>query len=207
MSGNGTVELHGTASEPVTVTVTAMPLGGAGATVTATSDECYPLLALPLRGLLPGQPYRIEVEAREPGGEVTRASVGLPATAPIADSGAAELTIPIELVDCGRGDSTGAAICRAGAPAGMPLTFAVPLPRGALREPAARVSFAGPAADPDGAGGAGAGARALAGRERALGATGRRPPRWSAAGVRRGAARRGGRRGSGRRRRPDLESG
>ena len=146
----GTVELHGTASEPVTVTAMAMPLAGAGARVTATSDDCYPLLALPLRGLLPGQPYRIEVEAREPGGEVSRASVGLPAAAPIVESGAAELTIPIEVVDCGRDDSTGAESCRAGAPAGMPLTFAVPLPRGALRVPAARVSFAGPAADPGG---------------------------------------------------------
>ena len=150
VSGHGTVELHGTASEPVTVTATAMPLGGAGARVTATSDDCYPLLALPLRGVLPGQPYRIEVEAREPGGEVTRASVDLPATAPIAESGAADLTIPIEVVDCGRDDSTGAASCRAGAPAGMPLTFAVPLPRGVLREPAARVSFAAPDSDPDG---------------------------------------------------------
>ena len=148
VSGHGTVELHGVASEPVTVTATAMPLGGAGATVTATSDDCYPLLAFPLRGLLPGQPYRIEVEAREPGGEVTRASVELPANAPLAESAAAEVTIPIELVDCGRDDSTGAAICRAGAPAGMPLTFAVPLPRGALRVPAARVSFAVPAAEP-----------------------------------------------------------
>ena len=146
----GTVELYGTASEPVTVTATAMPLAGAGARVTATTDDCYPLLALPLRGLLPGQPYRIEVEAREPGGEVSRASVGLPAAAPIVESGAAELTIPIEVVDCGRDDSTGAASCRAGAPAGMPLTFAVPLPRGALRVPTARVSFAGPAADPGG---------------------------------------------------------
>ena len=148
VSGHGTVELHGTASEPVTVTATATPLGGAGAAVTATGDDCYPLLALPLRGVLPGQPYRIEVEAREPGGEVTRASVDLPATAPIAESGAADLTIPIEVVDCGRDDSTGAASCRTGAPAGMPLTFAVPLTRGALKDPAARVSFAVPAAEP-----------------------------------------------------------
>ena len=148
VSGHGTVELHGTASEPVTVTARATPLGGAGATVTATSDDCYPLLALPLRGLLPGQPYRIEVEAREPGGEVTRASVDLPANAPVPDSGTGELTIPIELVDCGRDDSTGAARRGTSVPAGLPLTFAVPLPRGVLREPAARVSFAGPAAEP-----------------------------------------------------------
>ena len=64
----GTVELHGIASEPVAVTARAIPLGGAGAPVTAASGDCYPLLALPLPGLLPGQPYRIEVEAREPGG-------------------------------------------------------------------------------------------------------------------------------------------
>ena len=144
----GTVELHGIASEPVAVSATASPLGGAGAPVTAASGDCYPLLALPLPGVLPGQPYRIEVEAREPGGEVGRASVEVPATAPVLEAGAEDLTIPIEVIDCGRDDSTGASSCGAVAPAGMPLTFAVPLPRGALREPAARVSFAGPAAEP-----------------------------------------------------------
>ena len=150
VTGPGTVELHGIASEPVTVTATAIPLDGAGATVTATSGDPYPLLALPLRGLTPGQPYRIDVEAREPGGEVTRATVDLPADAPAPEADAAELRIPVEVVDCGREDSTGAMRCGAAAPAGLPLTFAVPLPRGALRDPAARVSFAGPDADSDG---------------------------------------------------------
>ena len=144
----GTVELHSIASEPVAVRATASPLGGAGAPVTAASGDYYPLLALPLPGVLPGQPYRIEVEAREPGGEVGRASVEVPATVPVLEAGAEDLKIPIEVIDCGRDDSTGASSCGAVAPAGMPLTFAVPLPRGALREPAARVSFAGPAADP-----------------------------------------------------------
>ena len=141
----GTVELHGIASEPVAVSATAIPLGGAGAPVTVASGDYYPLLALPLPGVLPGQPYRIEVEAREPGGEVGRASVEVPATVPVLEAGAEDLKIPIEVIDCGRDDSTGASSCGAVAPAGMPLTFAVPLPRGALREPAARVSFAGPA--------------------------------------------------------------
>ena len=150
VTGPGTVELHGIASEPVAVTATAIPLDGAGATVTATSGDPYPLLALPLRGLTPGQPYRIDVEAREPGGEVTRATVDLPADAPAPEADAAELRIPVEVVDCGREDSTGAMRCGAAAPAGLPLTFAVPLPRGALRDPAARVSFAGPDADSDG---------------------------------------------------------
>ena len=148
LTAAGTVVLHGIASEPVAVTAMAIPLGRAGAPVTATSGDYYPLLALPLPGLLPGQAYRIEVEAREPGGAVTRASVELPAAAPVAESGGTDLTVPIEVVDCGRDDSTGAASYGAVAPAGMPLTFAVPLPRGALREPAARVSFAGPAAEP-----------------------------------------------------------
>ena len=50
---------------------------------------------------------------------------------------------PIELLDCGRSDSTGAAGSGLTAPAGMPLTFAVPMARGMLRRPAAAVSFAG----------------------------------------------------------------
>ena len=50
----GTVELHGIASEPVAVTARAIPLGGAGAPVTAASGDYYPLLALPLPGVLPG---------------------------------------------------------------------------------------------------------------------------------------------------------
>ncbi len=145
----GTVELHGIASEPVAVTATATPLEGVGATVSAASGEPYPLLALPLRGLTPGLPYRIDVEAREPGGEITRATVDVPADAPSLEAEAADLRIPIEVVDCGREDSTGAARC-GDAATGMPLTFAVPLPRGALRQPAARVSFAASAVDPDG---------------------------------------------------------
>ena len=148
VTGPGTIELHGIASEPVSVTATATPLEGVGATVSAASGEPYPLLALPLRGLTPGLPYRIDVEAREPGGEVTRATVDLPAAAPAPDADAAEIRIPIEVVDCGREDSTGAARC-GDAATGMPLTFAVPLPRGALRQPAARVSLAASAADPD----------------------------------------------------------
>ena len=146
----GTVELHGIASEPVAVTAAATPLEGAGATVTAASGDPYPLLALPLRGLTPGVPYRIAVEAREPGGEVTYATVDLPADAPAPHADAADLRIPVEVVDCGREDSTGAARFGDAAPAGMPLTFAVPLSRGALREPAARIGFAAPGADPDG---------------------------------------------------------
>ena len=149
VTGPGTVELHGIASEPVTVTATATPLEGVGATVSAASGEPYPLLALPLRGLTPGLPYRIDVEAREPGGEVTSATVDVPADAPSLEAEAADLRIPIEVVDCGREDSTGAARC-GDAATGMPLTFAVPLPRGALRQPAARVSFAASAVDPDG---------------------------------------------------------
>ena len=149
-TGPEAAELHGVASEPVAVTATAAPLDGGGGAVTAVTEDPYPLLALPLRGLASGRPYRIAVEAREPGGESARASVDLPADAPAAEADAADLRIPIEVVDCGRGDSTGAARRRAAAPAGLPLTFAVPLPRGALRRPAARVSFADPAekADP-----------------------------------------------------------
>ncbi len=150
VTGPGTVELHGIASEPVAVTVTATPLAGAGAAVTAGSGDPCPLLALPLRGLTAGRPYRIAVEAREPGGELTRASVDLPGDAPAPESDAADLRMPIEVVDCGREDSTGAARCGAAAPAGLPLTFAVPLPRGALRQPAARVSFAAPDSALDG---------------------------------------------------------
>ena len=142
VTGRGTVELHGIASEPVSVTATAIPLDGAGTTVTAISGDPYPLLALPLRGLSPGVPYRIAVEAREPGGEVTRATVDVPEDAPTPGADAADLRIPVEVVDCGREDSTGAARCGPAVPAGMPLTFSVPLPRGALREPVARVSFA-----------------------------------------------------------------
>ena len=149
VTGPGTVELHGIASEPVAVTATATPLEGAGAAVTATGGDPSPLLALPIRGLTPGRPYRIAVEAREPGGEVTRATVDLPAAAPARES-AAELRIPVEVVDCGRDDSTGAARCGPAAPAGLPLTFAVPLPRGALRQPAAAVSFAAPDGAPAG---------------------------------------------------------
>lgn len=148
VTGPGTVELHGIASEPVAVTAKATPMDGAGATVTTAGGDPYPLLALPLRGLTPGLPYRIDVEAREPGGEITRATVDLPAAAPAPDADAAEIRIPIEVVDCGREDSTGAARC-GDAATGMPLTFAVPLPRGALRQPAARVSLAASAADPD----------------------------------------------------------
>lgn len=148
--GPGAVELHGIASEPVVVTATATPLEGAGATVTAASGDPYPLLALPLRGLSLGRPYRIDVEAREPGGEVTRATVDLPADSPAPEADAGDLRIPVEVIDCGREDSTGAARFGSSAPAGMPLTFAVPLPRGALRQPTARVSFAGPDADSDG---------------------------------------------------------
>lgn len=151
VTGPGTIELHGIASEPVAVTATATPLEGAGAAVTAIGGDPDPLLALPLRGLIPGRPYRIAVEAREPGGEVTRATVDLPAAAPASESAAA-LRIPVEVVDCGRDDSTGAARCGPAAPAGLPLTFAVPLPRGALRQPAAQVSFAAaPDAAPEGA--------------------------------------------------------
>ena len=149
----GTVELHGIASEPVAVTATATPADGAGGAVSAVSDDPYPLLTLPLSGLAPGRPYRIAVEAREPGGESARASVDLPADAPAAEADAADLRIPIEVVDCGRDDSTGAKRRGADAPAGLPLTFAVPLPRGALRRPAARVSFAAPADEADPAGG------------------------------------------------------
>ena len=149
VTGPGTVELHGIASEPVAVTATAIPLDGAGATVTATSGDPYPLLAVTLRGLTPGRPYRIDVQAREPGGEVTCATVDLPADAPAPGADAADLRIPIEVVDCGREDSTGAAR-RGSAATEMPLTFALPLPRGALRQPAARVNFAACAADPDG---------------------------------------------------------
>jgi len=149
VTGPGTVELHGIASEPVSVTATAAPMDGAGATVTTARGDPYPLLALRLRGLTPGLPYRIDVEAREPGGEVTRATVDLPAAAPAPDADAAEIRIPIEVVDCGREDSTGAARC-GDAATGMPLTFAVPLPRGVLRRPAARVSFAASTVDPDG---------------------------------------------------------
>ena len=102
-----------------------------------------------LRGLTPGLPYRIDVEAREPGGEVTRATVDRAGGRSVARSGGCrDLRIPIEVVDCGREDSTGAARC-GDAATGMPLTFAVPLPRGALRQPAARVSFAASAVDPD----------------------------------------------------------
>lgn len=102
VTGPGTVELHGIASEPVAVTAKATPMDGAGATVTAAGGDPYPLLALPLRGLTPGLPYRIDVEAREPGGEITRATVDLPAAAPAPDADAAEIRIPIEVVDCGR---------------------------------------------------------------------------------------------------------
>ena len=147
VTGSGTVELHGVASEPVAVTATAAPLEGGGATVTATTADPYPLLALPLRGLTPGRPYRIAVEAREPGGGVTRASVDVPVDAPAPESDPAELRFPIEVVDCGRDDSTGAARRGAAGPEGLPLTFAVPLPQGSLRQPAARVSFA---ANPEG---------------------------------------------------------
>ena len=150
VTGPGAVELHGIASEPVAATATAKPIDGAGATVTAAGGDPYPLLALPMRGLTPGVPYRIDVEAREPGGEATRASVDVPADAPTPEADAAHLRVPIEVVDCGREDSTGAARCGASAPAGMPLTFAVPLPPGALRQPVARVSFAATDKGPDG---------------------------------------------------------
>ncbi|MCY4373748.1 MAG: hypothetical protein OXC31_08195, partial [Spirochaetaceae bacterium] len=143
VTGPGAVELHGIASEPVAVTATAKPMDGAGATVTAAGGDPYPLLALPLRGLTPGRPYRIDVEAREPGGEVTRATVDLPADASAPEADEADLWIPIEVVDCGREDSTGASRLGGAAPVGMPLTFAVPLAHGALRQPTARVSFAG----------------------------------------------------------------
>ena len=301
--GPDVIELHGIASEPVAVTATATPSGRSGGSVTATAAEPYPLLVLPLRGLRPGEPYRISVTAREPGGEVAHATVEVPAapapesapTAPVVEPGGASavvagavasgrgpvptsavgavdsapataaaaaketasttraaaaspgsttaatgkpesttaaaaggapaqasfpvarprgataggsapnlaasaaaapqepgavaggsapnlaadaaaaaqeprpgpgtaavewaagagpqaqagapsdgLVIPIEVVDCGRSDGTGAARCRRAAPAGLPFTFAVPLPRAAIRRPVAWVSFGTP---------------------------------------------------------------
>ena len=50
LTAAGTVVLHGIASEPVAVTATAIPLGGAGAPVTATSGDYYPLLSAPVAG-------------------------------------------------------------------------------------------------------------------------------------------------------------
>ena len=175
VTGPGTVELHGIASEPVAVTATAIPLDGAGATVTATSGDPYPLLAVTLRGLTPGQPYRIDVEAREPGGEVTRATVDLPADAPAPGADA------VGSADPDRGGRLRA--------------------RGQHRRGAARVRGDGNAADlrpataarrataaggagelcrvrrgPGRRGGAGARARAMARRQRPLGAAGCRIP-------------------------------
>ena len=117
-------EVHFITREAATAVVTARAVTTPQSpTVQSTTETPETLHSVTLAGFLPNRQYQIEVTATERGGERAQEALSLDTYA-FAPPAQERVTIPLELLRLGAAD-----------PAGMPLTFGVPLPDGKLVTP------------------------------------------------------------------------
>jgi hypothetical protein len=132
--GNETVvaEVHFVTCEAATASVEAIPEGGAeGKVVHGFTDEPEKLHIVTLRDLRPNTRYRVGVCATEKEGARAEASLALD-TGAILQAFEKAVTVPIEILRLGRT-----------APAGIPLTFGVPVAEGKMTTPRRCVLYCG----------------------------------------------------------------
>jgi hypothetical protein len=118
-----TAEVHCTTSQVASCEVAARPANADDiAPLAARADRPGRLHVIPLPGLAPDRHYTLHITATEQAGATATARLPLFTGSTQPDSGAAKVTVPVEVLP------------PAGTPAldGLPLTFGVPLPQGQL---------------------------------------------------------------------------